>query len=152
MHRYDECVGDLPDLTGRPCYAGLDLASTQDLSALVLVFPTGGGGRTLPRPSLLLGAWRCHPRPSHRDKVPYNVWRDQGFIEATPGAVIEYGYIMQRIDDLARNYDLRAVIFDRWGATAVVQELEAAGMEVIALGQGYKDMSPPTKELLKAYP
>ena len=39
MEKWDACGGELPDLAGKPCYAGLDLSSTTDVSALVLVFP-----------------------------------------------------------------------------------------------------------------
>lgn len=149
MEKFDACVGELPDLKGRACYAGLDLASTTDLSALVLVFAP----ETDDEPFYVLPfAWvpgdAIRDR-SRRDKVPYALWRDQNHIEATPGAVIDYGFIMNRIDKVAQSYDLRAVLFDRWGSTKIIQEIESHGLDVIQFGQGFKDMSPPTKELMK---
>jgi len=149
MARYDACVHELPDLTGRACYAGLDLASTTDLSAFVLVF----GPETEDEPFYVVPfCWvpgdSIRDR-SRRDKVPYALWRDQGFIEATPGAVIDYGYILNRVDQVAQQFDLRAILFDRWGSTKIIQEIEGQGLDVIQFGQGFKDMSPPTKELLK---
>ena len=77
------------------------------------------------------------------------LWRNQGFIEATPGAVIDYGYILQKIDDLAREFDIQAICFDRWGASRIIQDLSAAGLTVIEMGQGFASMSPPTKEMMK---
>ncbi|PIE71625.1 MAG: terminase [Deltaproteobacteria bacterium] len=149
MTKYDACVGELPDLTGRPCYAGLDLSSTTDLSALVLAFPPVEEDEPY---YVLPFAWvpadSIRDR-SRRDKVPYSTWRDNGFIEATPGSVIDYGYILNRVDEMARRYDLKAVIFDRWGATKIIQDIESQGLDVVAFGQGFKDMSPPTKELMK---
>jgi len=149
MHKYDACVGEIPDLTGRPCYGGLDLATTIDLSAFVLVFPPQEQDEPffvkpfawVPNDTIL--------ERSKRDKVPYNTWRDQGFIEATEGAVIDYKNILRRIDEVAKTYDLKAVYFDRWGATRIYQDLEDMGLEVVQFGQGYKSMSAPTKELMR---
>jgi len=149
MAKFDSCVSELPDLTGRPCYGGLDLASTQDLSAFVLVFgPESEGEPFFVLPYCWVPNDSIRDR-SRRDKVPYAMWRDQGYIEATPGAVIDYGFILNRIDQVAQEYDLRAIIFDRWGSTKIIQEIESQGLDVIMCGQGYKDMSPPTRELEK---
>lgn len=86
---------------------------------------------------------------SRRDRVPYDVWKKEKYIESTPGAVIDYNFILKRIDKLAKQYDLKAILFDRWGATKIVQELEDRGMTVIEFGQGFASMSPPTKEIEK---
>ena len=149
MAKYDACVGKLPDLTGRPCYGGLDLASTTDLSAFVLCFGPETDGEPF---HIVPFAWvpgdSIRDR-SRRDKVPYLAWKNQGFIEATPGAVIDYGYILNRVDQVAQQYDLRAILFDRWGSTKIIQDIEQQGLEVVQFGQGYKDMTPPTRELLK---
>ena len=146
----DACVlNDFPDLTGRPCYGGLDLSSTQDLTALVLVFPPLSDGEPY---HALPFAW-C-PAESIRersktDRVPYDLWQKQGHIEPLPGSVIDYRPILEKIDDLARRYDLKAIAFDRWGATRVVNDLTERGMVVLEFGQGFASMSPPSKELEK---
>ncbi len=149
MAKYDSCVGDLPDLRGRSCYAGLDLSTTTDLSTLVLAFPPVDEIE----PFYVLPFCWCPGdairERSDRDHVPYALWRDQGFIEATPGAAIDYGYIMNRIDQVAQDYDLKGVVFDRWGSTQIIREIDDKGVPVIQFGQGFKDMSPPTKELMK---
>jgi len=149
---FDSCVaknGDMPDLTGRPCYGGLDLSSTQDLSALSLCFAPLSEGEPF---IVLAHAWcpqEAIQERSKRDRVPYDLWHRQNFIESTPGQVVDYGFILNCIDELAKKYDLKAILFDRWGATKIVQELETRGLTVIEFGQGFKSMSPPTKELEK---
>ena len=146
---YDACVGSMPDLSGRECYAGLDLSSTQDLSALSLCFaPTTDG-----EPYFLLSFAWCPKdaikKRSKNDRVPYDLWAKQGHIEATPGSVVDYGYILKRIDVIAKQYSLKAILFDRWGATKIVKDLEDAGHTVLEFGQGFASMSPPSKELEK---
>lgn len=146
---YDACVGDIPDLTGRECYGGLDLASTQDLSAFSLCFAPKTEGEPF---YLLSYAWcpsEAVSERSKRDRVPYDTWNRQNYIETTPGQVIDYGFILNRIDDVAKQFDLKAILFDRWGATKIIQEIEDRGLTVIEFGQGFASMSPPTKEIEK---
>ncbi|MBT9177522.1 MAG: hypothetical protein DDT20_01856 [Firmicutes bacterium] len=149
MSDWDACAGALPDLAGRSCYGGLDLASTQDLTSFALCFPP----KQEDEPYYLL-SFNWIPQDtirerSGRDKVPYLVWHNQGHIQSTPGNAVDYRFVLADIKKLAAKYDIRAILFDRWGAARVAQDLEDEGLEVIAFGQGFKDMSPPTKELLK---
>lgn len=140
---------DMERLRGRECYAGLDLASTTDITAFVLVFPPEGDEEKytvlpffwLPEDTLDV---RCR-----RDHVPYDVWEQQGYIHTTEGNVIHYGYIEQFIEKLGEEYHILEIAFDRWGATQMMQNLEGMGFTVVPFGQGYKDMSPPSKELYK---
>lgn len=146
---FEACIDDIPDLTGKPCYAGLDLSTTTDLSALSLCFaPNGDGG-----PYRVLGYSWC-PKDairerSKRDRVPYDLWERQGHVQATPGQVVDYEYILTKIDELAQTYDIKGVIFDRWGATRIIQDLQDRGLQVIQFGQGFASMSPPSKEIEK---
>jgi phage terminase large subunit-like protein len=96
------------DLRGRPCWAGLDLSFTSDLSALVLVFPddeTGGidilGRFYLPADNLA--------EKADEDRVPYLRWRDDGLLTVTPGASIDPAFIVADIARLGAEFDLRAV-------------------------------------------
>ena len=94
-----------------------------------------------------------------RDRVPYNIWNQQGFIEATPGNVIDYRYILNQIAQDAEDYDLQEIAFDRWGSSKIIQDLQEMGFEeekakhvqrhLISFGQGFASMSPPTKEFEK---
>jgi hypothetical protein len=84
-----------------------------------------------------------------RASVPYDVWYKQGYLNATEGNVIHYGFIEQFIEDLGTQYHILEIAFDRWGAVQMTQDLEGMGFTVVPFGQGYKDMSPPTKEFYK---
>lgn len=136
-------------LRGRRCYGGLDLSSTSDITALSLVFPPRTETEKyivlpyfwLPEETLAL---RCR-----RDHVLYDVWGQQGFINTTEGNVIHYGFIEQFIEKLGMEYDIAEIAYDRWNATQMVQNLEGMGFTMIPFGQGFKDMSPPSKELFK---
>ena len=157
--KWRECSGkvDPEALTGRTCYGGLDLSSNSDLTAFVLVFPPeeeDGLYQALGR--FWIPEENMHER-SRKDRVPYESWWRRKLIEATPGNVIDYRWILAQIDKDAQQYDLKEIAFDRWGATKVIQDLQEMGFEdesekyaprhLIQFGQGYKSMSPPMKEL-----
>ncbi|HEL1545670.1 TPA: terminase large subunit [Streptococcus suis] len=137
------------NLKGRSCYAGLDLSSTSDITAFVLVFPPRFEEENyivlpyfwLPEDTLEL---RCR-----RDHVLYDVWERQGYIKTTEGNVVHYGFIEKFIEDLSEIYHIKEIAYDRWNATQMVQNLEGMGLTMVPFGQGYKDMSPPSKELYK---
>ena len=84
-----------------------------------------------------------------RDHVPYHLWERQGTLMTTEGNVVHYGYIEKFIEQLGERFNIREIAFDRWGAVQMVQNLEGMGFTVVPFGQGFKDMSPPTKELMK---
>ena len=63
--------------------------------------------------------------------------------------LIHYGYIENFIEELGKKYHIKEIAFDRWGAVQMTQNLEGMGFTVVPFGQGFKDMSPPTKELMK---
>lgn len=84
-----------------------------------------------------------------RDHVPYDVWNKQGLFDLTEGNVIHYNYIEKKIEELGERFNIREIACDRWGASQLSQDLEDMGFTVVLFGQGYKDMSPPTKELMK---
>lgn len=84
-----------------------------------------------------------------RDHVPYDVWERQGHLQTTEGNVVHYGYIKKFIENIGEKYNIREIAYDRWGAVQMVQNLEGMGFTVVPFGQGFKDMSPPTKELMK---
>lgn len=146
---FEACIQPMPDLTGRECYAGLDLSSTQDLSALSLCFVPIEEDEpfyTLHYTWCPLNAIKTR---SKADRVPYDLWHKQGHIEATPGSVVDYSYILKRIEAIGKQYNLKAILFDRWGATKIVKDLEDMNLTVIEFGQGFASMSPPSKEMEK---
>ncbi len=151
MDKWDACafLVNEEELIGRTCYGGLDLSSTSDITAFVLVFPPRNDEEKyiiLPYCWIPEDNMRLRVR---RDHVPYDGWTAEGCLETTEGNVIHYGFIEKFIEELGTKYHIKEIAFDRWGATQMVQDLEGMGFTVVPFGQGYKDMSPPTKELMK---
>ncbi len=151
MEKWDKCAFPITEwpLQGRVCYGGLDLSSTTDITAFVLVFPPEGEDDKY---SILPFFWIPEDNLGlrvKRDHVPYDIWKKQGFLKTTEGSVVHYGFIESFIEELNTKYNIREVAFDRWGAVQMVQNLEGMGLTVVPFGQGFKDMSPPTKELMK---
>lgn len=150
LEAWDKCgeAVDPDELGGRTCYAALDLASTTDIAALILVFPDGEDPEKF---EVTTNFWIPGDNvleKVRRDRVPYDVWVRQGLVTATEGNVIDYKAIEVRIDELAQRFDIKELAYDRWGSTELIQRLQDAGMNVIPFGQGFASMSPPTKELL----
>ncbi len=144
MERWDACAGeaDADALRGQRCFAGLDLSSTTDLSALALFFPAGG--------EVLLFYWMPEEKlreRSRRDRVPYGLWASQGLLEATPGNVVDYAWIRSRLNALAEEHEIAEVAYDPWGATKLVTELGDDGFTMVPFRQGFASMSPACKEL-----
>lgn len=144
MEKWDACDDDPGQLEGKHCYAGLDLSSTTDVTALVLVFPEDERFSVLPFFWIPEEGSRQRER---RDGVPYPQWVKQGLIDATPGEVIDYDRIRTRINELGEQYDIREIAIDRWNATQLATQLEGDGFEIAAFGQGYASMNWPTKKL-----
>jgi phage terminase large subunit-like protein len=137
------------DLLGRECYGGLDLASTDDIAAFILVFPPDDPhGDYFVLPHFWIPGDMLHQRVT-KDHVPYDQWRARGFLETTEGNVINYNFIQYKIEELSRQYLIREIAFDRWGAHLLSQNLDNAGFKMIRFGQGYESMSPPCKELMR---
>ena len=145
MAVWDENDGAPPALEGRPCYAGLDLSTTQDITALTLYFPDEDGGGDvlsyfwLPEETVRLRA--------RRDRVPYDVWARDGYIEVTEGNVVDYDVVRAEINALGERYELREIAIDRWNSTQLQTQLMGDGFTVVAFGQGFAAMTAPTKEL-----
>ena len=151
MDKWDKCEFAVSedDLEGRVCYGGLDLSSTTDITAFVLVFPPEDeNDKYIILPYFWIPEDNLELRV-RRDHVPYDVWERQGFLQTTEGNVVHYGYIEKFIESLGERFNIREIAFDRWGAVQMVQNLEGMGFTVVPFGQGFKDMSPPTKELMK---
>lgn len=138
------------DWTGRKVYAGLDLSSTSDLTALVLT-------------TQIDGVWHVKPvfwlpgeglaEKSRADRVHYDVWATQGFLNTTPGKTIEYEWVAHELRAVFDDYDVAAVAFDRWGFKYLKPWLERAGFSenelgrFVEFGQGYQSMSPALRDL-----
>ena len=140
---------DMDALLGRDCYAGLDLSSTGDITAFVLVFPPRNDTEKYIVVPYFWVPEDTVPIRVRRGNVPYDSWVAQGHIIATEGNVIHYDAIEKKIEELGKKYHILEIAVDRWNATHVIQNLEGEGFTMVPFGQGYKDMSPPTKEFYK---
>lgn len=146
----------MEDFAGLPVYAGLDLSSVSDLTALVLVAPHGEAWHV--RPVFWLPGEGLREK-SLKDRVPYDVWAADGLLETTPGRSIEYEFVAEYLRGLFDDLDIRKVAFDRWGMRHLKPWLTKAGLSdadlerFVDFGQGFASMTPAlrtTEELLLA--
>ena len=136
-------------LERRDCYAGLDLSSTGDITALVLIFPPRDENEKY---VLLPYFWipeETIPRRVKANSVPYDIWEKQGYIMSTEGNVIHYDFIEKFIIYLSEKYHILEIAVDRWNATQMIQNLEGEGFTIVPFGQGFSSMSAPTKEFYR---
>lgn len=137
---------DMAALEGRECYGGLDLSSSGDVTAFVLMFPP----RTEEEKYICLPFFwvpeETVPLRVQRSGVPYDNWIAEGYMYATPGNVIDYAYIQNTIEELSQRYHILEIAFDRWGSAMLIERLTEMGLTVVPIGQGFKDMSAPSRE------
>lgn len=135
------------DLAGRKVWVGLDLSSVNDLTALIAVDETGGVHSKfwLPAEGLV--------EKARQDRVPYDLWERQGFLNTTPGKAVEYEYIAEFLRGFFDAHDVQAVAFDRWNMRHLTPWLQKAGLtdaelaKFIPFGQGEASMTPALRDL-----
>lgn len=144
---WDACGVDLDpeDLDGRECWGGLDLSTTTDLTALVLLFPEPDGGVTvLPR------FW-CPDETivtrARKDRVPYDVWRDCDHLVATPGNVVDQEFIRAEVNRLKDRYRILGLGVDPWNAAKLMTDLQSDGVPLVKVAQGIGSLNGPSKTL-----
>ncbi len=149
MDKWDACAGEVEPaaLAGRSCYIGVDLSSTTDLSAVVLLFPPMVAGEPYSILPYFFTPADNVARRRERDRVDYQTWIDSGAMIATPGTVVDYDQIRGTLNELAETYDVIEVPIDRWNSTQLQTQLLGDGFEVVQFGQGFASMSAPTKRL-----
>jgi phage terminase large subunit-like protein len=156
MDKWDAVKADNPvewrrramdELAGLPCWGGLDLSATQDITAFVLAFPVDE--------SMVLLPWFWVPTDSaekreRRDRVPYITWERQGWLHLTRGiytGVIDYAAVREEIGRLGGKFQIRGIGYDPWNASQIVNDLTGDGFEMTAMRQGFPTLSAPSKEL-----
>jgi phage terminase large subunit-like protein len=137
---------DMLSLRGRPCYAGLDLSQTTDMSALVLYWPHSG--------AVLPYFWLPEEGLLDRDRKEgghYRTWRNAGLLETTPGAAINFSAIIRRLAEISACYDLVCIGYDRAFIKSFNARCEEEGVRLPLKewGQGFVSMSPAV-QLLEA--
>lgn len=147
IEQWDSCIvpGCTKALSKKTCYGGLDLSTTEDITARVLAFPNKDG--------LVLSAHFWVPeetlrKRSQKDQVDYALWVRQGHMTATPGNVIDYDFVHAKLLEDRKQYDLREVGYDPWNATQLAVKLEAERFKIEQVRQGFASLNEPTKRLI----
>lgn len=133
------------EMSGRDVYIGVDLSKKIDLTSVGYVFPTDYGfhvGQHSFMPEEALAERKV------KDKVPYDVWIKEGWMDVTAGAVVDYSYVEKWIMDFINDYELNVILFcyDPYGATQFAQNMENYGLTIVEVRQGFPTLSEPTKE------
>jgi phage terminase large subunit-like protein len=147
IEKWDACERDFDEseLEGRRCIAGVDLATTTDITAVSLLFPWDDGTFRVkmvffvPEETLTVRV--------KRDRIPYDVWAREGHLILTPGAVCDYDFIREAFRKWGELYNIAQIVIDRWNATQLATQLQGDDFEVAFFGQGFASMSAPMKEL-----
>ncbi len=132
-------------LAQRDCYCAVDLSRTRDLTAFTLIFPPAeAGARFVARhfcfiPEATLGARQS------LEHVQFRRWVDAGFITATPGESVDYDYVVSKILECGRRFNIRKILFDPYNAHSIDEKLQREGYETFQVEQGLKSFSPLTK-------
>jgi phage terminase large subunit-like protein len=136
-------------LRGRICYGALDLSNNLDITAWTLCFPPTDLD---PRYTFLYRFFIPEENILERQrkaKVPYTLWRDRGFVIATPGNVIDYNFIEEQVKSDADSFRIQEIAYDPWNANQITQNLEDRGMTMVQFRQGFGSMSAPSKDFEK---
>lgn len=146
LEHWDECGKEKftpEDLSGQPCYGGLDLASTVDIAALILFFPESK--RVLP---FFWVPGDNAKKREERDRVPYQTWARQGLIELTAGNVLDYEYIRNRLRAIKQQFNILGIGYDPWNAKQFAQQLQDVdGFVMHEIRQGDATMNEPCKAI-----
>lgn len=137
---WKECAAEPLPFDG-PVYAGLDLSARTDLTALVLVGQVEGVWQV--QPFFWTPEQGIHDR-GNRDRAPYAMWAQQGFLRTTPGATVDYSHVANDMLEILDGLEVQAIAYDRWRITILRRELDMLGVELplIEWGQGFRDMAP----------
>ncbi len=138
---------DLETLSGAPCWLGVDLSSNQDLTAIVAAWRADEG--YIVRPWFFCPAENLMKR-ADRDGVPYPRWAEEGLITPTPGDVVDYAFVEDRIRQLCEDYPVQEIAFDPHLAQQTMTRLGEDGYPVASFRQGWATMGPAIKELERA--
>jgi len=146
LEKWDQAWGDVDSdlLKGELCFAGLDLASTKDLTALCVTFPRDVGYKSLwwfwaPHDTALIRA--------RRDKAPYMDWAKVAGFTLTPGNETDYGLIRRDINIIYDTFGFQQLAVDRlFQGAQLSQDLKGDGIDVVTHGQGFYSMAAPTAE------
>jgi phage terminase large subunit-like protein len=147
------CGAEPKSIEGMQVWGGLDLSTVADLSSLVLV-------------GCVEGVWQVHPtfwlpetglrEKAHRDRVPWDLFHKEGYLQTTPGKSVDYDYIARLLWEVFQKHQVVKIAFDRWHFAHLRPCLERAGFHELIIeekflefGQGYMSMAPALNRLEK---
>lgn len=153
----DCAVPVVPDFKGLPVYAGLDLSEVSDLTAFVAVAPVADAWHV--KPTFWLPGTGLADK-ARADRVPYDLWHKQGWLQASPGPTVDYEFVAAFLWDFCQANDVRKIAFDRWNwrhlkpwllkAGFTEEQLSDEGALFEPMGQGFQSMSPALRDLESA--
>lgn len=132
---------DIEEMEGELCMVGLDLASKVDLAAMVAIF------RHVEKWRIWSRFWLPSARIREVQAVPYQEWVDRGDIVETPGDIIDFEMIEQDLLEFCSRFDVQEIAYDPLQATYLVTRMQDKGLRMVEVGQGFRTMSEPMKEL-----
>ena len=136
---WDICAGDIDmeELRGAKCYMGLDLASTQDITAAVTIFPDFNN-------LVICKFWLPEAR---KLKYAESDWANKDFIEITPGQAFDTKIAEKYIEDMNKMYDLKSIAHDPFGATQMVIHLVDKGFDMVHFSQTARYFDDPVRKI-----
>lgn len=135
---------DRASLRNRPCIIGMDVSSKSDFTALVAIFALPEG-RFAVLPTIF--APQSALQQARRESIPLAAWTREGFLKVTSGDVIDQAAIRNEVMAMSKEFKVVELAFDAWNATILATELQAEGITVVEVRQGFRTLSEPTKEL-----
>jgi phage terminase large subunit-like protein len=143
---WKSCSAKPSPYQGQKIYAGLDLSAVSDLTAFVSMHKIDD-------------VWQVHPTfwlpedhlrdRAMTDRVPYDLWAQQGFINLVPGKSVDYEYVATWLRELFDTCEVQKIAFDRWNFANLKSWLLHCGFEeatiaerFVEFGQGFQSMSP----------
>lgn len=141
---WEACNRPLRPTAGRPCYCGLDLASTYDTTAFVAVWPDADGSFDV---EAMFWIPEDNAEARKKDRVPYEAWAKAGFVRLTEGDIVDFDVVRDHILEFCAKHWVKGIAVDRWNAIHLMTQLTAEGQTVHPFGQGYGPMNAPTRML-----
>lgn len=131
---------NMEDYKGRPCYLGIDLAATSDITACATFFPPYGDEKA----ALFVRFWLPEDTIEKRqNETIYGKWVEDGFIEKTNGNQADYGVVKKHIHEMHENHNVKGVYFDQWNAYDIISQLTEEGINAVIVRQTFTNMTEP---------
>lgn len=147
MKAWDACADeslDESDFDGEPCWLGLDLASTSDMTAKVKIFQRKIDGSShyylfgdywLPRTAIERGV-----------NSQYQGWEYLGYLHVCEGPVTDFAEIRDSILEDCGRYSVQSVAYDPFQAVQLSKELSDDGVPMVLCKQTVANLSDPMKQ------